>query len=61
MPEAPFIITVDTEGDDLWARPREITTRNAEYLPRFKKVMPVEYRKALVDMEKEQSARVAAE
>jgi len=33
--ETPFIITIDTEGDDLWARPREITTRNAEYLPRF--------------------------
>jgi hypothetical protein len=30
-----FILTVDTEGDDLWSRPREITTRNAEYLPRF--------------------------
>ena len=30
-----FLITVDTEGDDLWARPREITTRNAAYLPRF--------------------------
>lgn len=35
MPETPFIITIDTEGDDLWARPREITTRNAGYLPRF--------------------------
>ncbi|MGH8641475.1 MAG: deacetylase, partial [Burkholderiales bacterium] len=35
MSETPFIITIDTEGDDLWARPREITTRNAEYLPRF--------------------------
>ncbi len=35
MPETSFIITIDTEGDDLWARPREITTRNAEYLPRF--------------------------
>lgn len=35
MPETPFIITVDTEGDNLWARPREITTRNADYLPRF--------------------------
>jgi hypothetical protein len=35
MPETPFIITIDTEGDNLWARPREITTRNAEYLPRF--------------------------
>src|SRR5687768_1169119 len=39
VPEAAakpfFIVTVDTEGDDLWARPREITTRNASYLPRF--------------------------
>ncbi len=35
MSEAAFIITIDTEGDDLWARPRQITTRNAEYLPRF--------------------------
>lgn len=30
-----FLITIDTEGDNLWARPREITTRNAEYIPRF--------------------------
>jgi hypothetical protein len=35
LPETAFIITIDTEGDDLWARPREITTRNAAYLPRF--------------------------
>jgi len=35
MSDTPFVITIDTEGDDLWARPREITTRNAEYLPRF--------------------------
>lgn len=35
MPETPFIITVDTEGDDIWSRPREITTRNARFLPRF--------------------------
>ncbi len=35
MPETPFIITIDTEGDDLWSAPREITTRNADYLPRF--------------------------
>ena len=33
--KTPFIITIDTEGDDLWGSPREITTRNAEYLPRF--------------------------
>jgi len=38
MSETPFIITIDTEGDDLWAKSwgsREITTRNAAYLPRF--------------------------
>jgi hypothetical protein len=35
MPETPFIITIDTEGDNLWARPKEITTRNADCLPRF--------------------------
>jgi hypothetical protein len=35
MSETPFIITIDTEGDDLWGKPREITTRNADYLPRF--------------------------
>ena len=35
MSETAFIITIDAEGDDLWARPREITTRNANYLPRF--------------------------
>jgi len=33
--KTPFIITIDAEGDNLWASPREITTRNAEYLPRF--------------------------
>jgi hypothetical protein len=35
MSETPFLVTIDAEGDDLWARPREITTRNAEFLPRF--------------------------
>jgi len=35
MPETPFIVTIDIEGDDLWSMPRQITTRNAEYLPRF--------------------------
>jgi hypothetical protein len=35
MPETPFIITIDTEGDDLWSKPYDITTRNAAYLPRF--------------------------
>jgi hypothetical protein len=32
---APFLITVDTEGDNLWSRPRKVTTRNSGYLPRF--------------------------
>jgi hypothetical protein len=30
-----FLVTIDTEGDNLWSRPREITTRNASFLPRF--------------------------
>jgi hypothetical protein len=30
-----FLITIDTEGDNLWAQPREITTRNSNFLPRF--------------------------
>jgi len=30
-----FIVTIDTEGDNLWSRPKSVTTRNAEYLPRF--------------------------
>lgn len=35
MAETPLIITVDTEGDNLWAKPRDITVRNAHFLPRF--------------------------
>ncbi len=30
-----FLITIDTEGDNLWSKPRTITTRNARALPRF--------------------------
>src|SRR5438046_1437730 len=30
-----FLVTIDTEGDNLWTRPRTVTTRNAEWLPRF--------------------------
>ncbi|MDR5708494.1 MAG: deacetylase [Armatimonadota bacterium] len=37
-PRPVFLITVDTEGDNLWARPREITTRSAEFLPRFQEL-----------------------
>ncbi len=34
----PFIITIDTEGDNLWAKPTKITTKNACYLPRFQEL-----------------------
>lgn len=30
-----FLITIDTEGDNLWAYPRHVTTENARFLPRF--------------------------
>jgi hypothetical protein len=30
-----FLITIDTEGDNLWSRPRCVTTENARFLPRF--------------------------
>ncbi len=33
-----FLVTVDTEGDNAWARPRVATTHNAAYLPRFQKL-----------------------
>jgi hypothetical protein len=33
--EPALLITIDTEGDNLWARPRSITTENARWLPRF--------------------------
>jgi hypothetical protein len=32
---ARLLITVDAEGDDLWSRPRTVTTENARFLPRF--------------------------
>lgn len=35
MSRPAFLITIDTEGDNQWGRPREITTRNAAALPRF--------------------------
>ena len=38
MTKPAILITIDTEGDNLWAGPREITTRNAEYLPRFQEL-----------------------
>jgi hypothetical protein len=30
-----FLITIDTEGDNIWSSPPEVTTDNARYLPRF--------------------------
>jgi hypothetical protein len=30
-----FLITIDTEGDAIWSRPKQITVRNAGFLPRF--------------------------
>jgi hypothetical protein len=33
-----FLITIDTEGDNAWARPREITVRNEKFLPRFQRL-----------------------
>lgn len=38
-PSTPaFLIVIDTEGDDVWARPREVETRNAAFLPRFQEL-----------------------
>jgi hypothetical protein len=34
-PRPALLITVDTEGDNLWAQPNEISTENARFLPRF--------------------------
>ena len=30
-----FLVTIDTEGDNLWARGAGVSTRNAAFLPRF--------------------------
>lgn len=30
-----FLITIDTEGDNLWSKPHKVTTLNAAFLPRF--------------------------
>ncbi len=36
MPERPlFVITLDTEPDNEWGRPRVATTQNARFVPRF--------------------------
>jgi hypothetical protein len=33
-----FLITIDTEGDNLWALPKTITTENSRHLPRFQEL-----------------------
>jgi hypothetical protein len=33
-----FIITIDTEGDNIWAHPNPVTTENARHLPRFQEL-----------------------
>lgn len=33
-----FIITIDTEGDNLWSSPSDITTLNSKYLSRFQRL-----------------------
>jgi hypothetical protein len=38
MSRPAFLITIDTEGDNLWGRPKEITTKNASFLPRFQQL-----------------------
>lgn len=38
MKRPAFIITIDTEGDNLWGSPTEITSHNARFLPRFQEL-----------------------
>lgn len=33
-----FLVTIDIEGDNLWERPRKVTTKNASFLHRFQKL-----------------------
>jgi hypothetical protein len=35
MNKPVFIITIDTEGDNIWSKPIDISTKNADYLQRF--------------------------
>ncbi|PHM62390.1 polysaccharide deacetylase family protein [Xenorhabdus ishibashii] len=35
MSKSAFIITIDTEGDNLWQNSEQISTKNTQYLPRF--------------------------
>lgn len=33
-----FLITIDTEGDNIWSRGADVATRNTAYLPRFQQL-----------------------
>ena len=33
-----FLITIDTEGDNIWGRTTDLSTRNTAYLPRFQRL-----------------------
>jgi hypothetical protein len=33
-----FLITIDTEGDNLWSRPQKAETKNSAFLPRFQQL-----------------------
>ena len=35
MSKPAFLITIDTEGDDIWGRHATVTTENSRFLPRF--------------------------
>ena len=37
-PRGAFLITIDVEGDNAWSRTREVSTRNAGFLPRFQEL-----------------------
>jgi len=39
MPRGPaFLITIDTEGDNLWSGPATVTTENSRFLQRFQRL-----------------------
>ncbi len=38
MMKPVFLITIDTEGDNLWSAPAKVTTENARALPRFQTI-----------------------
>lgn len=38
MKKTAFLVTIDTEGDNLWQNSQKIEVKNASYLPRFQKL-----------------------